>query len=105
MAVFTLALKILLKNQEFPRKCEHGQRKWLSCLRQVVWSEVTFFVKSPVLSLFAVFLQSASISNSGMVVFLSGLTISYLCLCAYYTIFRIKIFNYYYIASGMLHCL
>ena len=61
---------------------------------------MTFFVRSPVLSIFAVLLQSASVSNSGMVVFFSGLTISYLCLCAYYTIFRIKIFNYYYIASG-----
>jgi len=27
------------------------------------------------------------------------LTISYLCVCAYYTVFRIKFFNYYYIAG------
>jgi len=68
----------------------------------VVWSEVTFFVRSPVLSLFAVFIQAAAQSNYGTVVFICGATVSYLCLCAYYTIFRIRIFNYYYIASDHL---
>jgi len=29
----------------------------------------------------------------------SYLIIAYLCVCAYYTIFRIRVFNYYYLAS------
>lgn len=69
----------------------------------VVWSEVTFFNRSPVLSLFAVIVHSSATgTNYGTAVFLCGATISYLCLCAYYTIFRIRIFNYFYIASDHL---
>lgn len=29
----------------------------------------------------------------------SCMTILYLCVCAYYTIFKIRVFNYYYLAS------
>ncbi|CAF2502688.1 unnamed protein product [Rotaria sp. Silwood2] len=51
----------------------------LGCLSTIViWSEMTFFSTNPVLSIFA--------------------HIAYLCLCAYYTIFRIRIFNYFYLS-------
>ncbi|CAG0886962.1 unnamed protein product [Darwinula stevensoni] len=83
----------------------------------VVWSEVSFFNKEPVLSLFAKFVQLAKENYDyfSMEV-ISFLTISYLCICAYYTVFKIRILNLYYLAphhqtdeyslifAGMLLC-
>ena len=68
----------------------------------VVWSEVTFFNRTPVLSLFAVFVQLARDHsyNYTAIEVIATLTIAYLCVCAYYTIFKIRFFNYYYLASG-----
>nr|XP_039254494.1 G-protein coupled receptor-associated protein LMBRD2-like [Styela clava] len=66
----------------------------------VVWSECTFFNAKPVLSLFAIFINLAKTSYSYFYIELACFaTISYLCICAYYTIFRMKIFNIYYIAG------
>ncbi|XP_041359946.1 G-protein coupled receptor-associated protein LMBRD2-like [Gigantopelta aegis] len=66
----------------------------------VVWSECLFFVKKPVLSLFAVFIDIAKQHYDYVYIeFASILTIAYLCFCAYYSVFQIRIFNYYYIAS------
>ncbi|XP_076814972.1 G-protein coupled receptor-associated protein LMBRD2-like isoform X2 [Clavelina lepadiformis] len=66
----------------------------------VVWSECTFFNENPVLSLFAIFINLAKSSyNYFYIELASCLTISYLCVCAYYTVFRIKFFNYFYIAG------
>ncbi|GAB6023736.1 hypothetical protein CHUAL_008492 [Chamberlinius hualienensis] len=83
----------------------------------VVWSEVTFFNRSPVLSIFAIFLELARDRYAYFYIeFVSCLIIFYLCVCAYYTIFKIRVLNYYYLAphhqtdeyslifSGMLLC-
>ncbi|XP_068461265.1 G-protein coupled receptor-associated protein LMBRD2B-like [Clinocottus analis] len=83
----------------------------------VVWSECTFFTTHPVLSLFAVFVQLAEKQHNyiciEMVCFVS---ILFLCVCVYSTVFRIRVFNYYYLVphhqtdayslqfSGMLFC-
>ncbi|CAB4016816.1 LMBR1 domain-containing 2-like, partial [Paramuricea clavata] len=60
---------------------------------------VTFFIIEPRLSLFALFLYEA---QKGYFYFyvelISWVTITYMCICAYYTVFRIRIFNYYYFA-------
>ncbi|KAL4235670.1 LMBR1 domain-containing protein 2 [Mactra antiquata] len=83
----------------------------------VVWSECLFFIQDPVLSIFAVFINLAKESYDYVYIeFASILTIAYLCTCAYYSVFQIKILNYYYIAphhqtneyslifTGMLLC-
>lgn len=81
----------------------------------VVWSEVTFFNKYPVLSLFAYFVDLAK-RNYFEIEIVSILTLAYLCICTYYTVFKIRVLNYYYLApyhqtdeyslifSGMLLC-
>ncbi|KAM9734443.1 G-protein coupled receptor-associated protein LMBRD2B-like, partial [Menidia menidia] len=83
----------------------------------VVWSEVTFFSTRPVLSLFAVLLQLAERDYNYLYIEISCfVTIFYLCTCVFSTVFRIRVFNYYYLAphhqtdayslqfSGMLFC-
>ncbi|XP_029167240.1 LMBR1 domain-containing protein 2 homolog [Nylanderia fulva] len=83
----------------------------------VVWSEVTFFNKSPVLSIFAQFLNLAKRDYDyvGMEI-LSTFIIAYLCYCAYSTVLKIRVLNLYYLApyqqtneyslifSGMMFC-
>ncbi|KAK7100923.1 G-protein coupled receptor-associated protein LMBRD2-like [Littorina saxatilis] len=65
----------------------------------VVWSECLFFIKSPVLSLFAVFINLARDNHDYAYIELASiLTIAYLCFCAYFSVFKIRILNYYYIA-------
>ncbi|CAL1294543.1 unnamed protein product [Larinioides sclopetarius] len=65
----------------------------------VVWSELTFFTQSPTLSIFALFIKSAKANyNYILIEIISTATIAYLCVCAYYTVFRIRILNYYYLA-------
>ncbi|XP_049844967.1 LMBR1 domain-containing protein 2 homolog isoform X1 [Schistocerca gregaria] len=83
----------------------------------VVWSEVTFFNKEPVLSLFAEFINLAAASyDYATIEVLSTLVIAYLCYCAYSTVLKIKFLNLYYLAphhqtdeyslifSGMMLC-
>ncbi|XP_011643230.1 LMBR1 domain-containing protein 2 homolog isoform X2 [Pogonomyrmex barbatus] len=83
----------------------------------VVWSEVTFFNKSPVLSLFAQFLNLAKRNYDYFTIeMLSTLIIAYLCYCAYSTVLKIRVLNLYYLApnhqtneyslifSGMMLC-
>lgn len=83
----------------------------------VVWSEVTFFIKSPTISLFAVFINLAKKNYDYVYIeIVSCVTIAYMCTAAYYTIFKIRVLNYYYLAprhqtdeyslifSGMLLC-
>lgn len=89
----------------------------------VVWSECTFFSTRPVLSLFAVFIQlaerdynylyievmaapctgapaSAPLTEpSRLLQMACFITIFFLCTCVYSTVFRIRVFNYYYLAS------
>lgn len=67
----------------------------------VIWSEMTFFNKQPVLSIFAIFLIRARNTYNYFSIELFGcLIIAYLCFCAYYTIFKIRLFNYYYLAPN-----
>ncbi|XP_012535591.1 LMBR1 domain-containing protein 2 homolog isoform X2 [Monomorium pharaonis] len=83
----------------------------------VVWSEVTFFNKSPVLSLFAQFHNLAKRNYDYCTIeILSTLIIAYLCYCAYSTVLKIRVLNLYYLAphhqtneyslifSGMMLC-
>ncbi|XP_063051764.1 G-protein coupled receptor-associated protein LMBRD2a [Engraulis encrasicolus] len=83
----------------------------------LVWSECTFFSTKHVLSLFAIFIQLAEKEyNYFYIEMACFVTIFYLCYCVYSTVFRIRVFNYYYLAphhqtdayslqfSGMLFC-
>ncbi|CAF0997675.1 unnamed protein product [Rotaria sordida] len=65
----------------------------------VIWSEMTFFRTKPVLSIFAKCVNAARDHHSyfTMEVFCC-LSIAYLCLCAYYTIFRIRVLDYFYLS-------
>lgn len=65
----------------------------------VVWSELTFFNRSPVLSIFARVLDVAKNNYDFLTIeIFSMLTLCYLCYCAYSTVFRIKFLNLYYLA-------
>lgn len=83
----------------------------------VVWSELTFFNRSPVLSIFANVVNVAKAGHDFLTIeLISMLTLCYLCYCAYSTVFRIKFLDLYYLAphhatnehslifSGMLLC-
>ncbi|XP_059193816.1 G-protein coupled receptor-associated protein LMBRD2a [Centropristis striata] len=83
----------------------------------VVWSECTFFSTHPVLSLFAVFVQMAEKQHNYICIeVVCFVSILFLCVCVYSTVFRIRFFNYYYLVphhqtdayslqfSGMLFC-
>lgn len=83
----------------------------------VVWSELTFFNRSPVLSIFANVVNLAKSQHDFLTIeIFSMITLCYLCYCAYSTVFRIKFLNLYYLAphhttnehslifSGMLLC-
>ncbi|CAF0873038.1 unnamed protein product [Rotaria sp. Silwood1] len=65
----------------------------------VIWCEMTFFSTKPVLSIFAQCINTARRHYDYFTIeILCCLSIAYLCLCAYYTIFRIRIFNYFYLS-------
>ncbi|XP_062905740.1 G-protein coupled receptor-associated protein LMBRD2B [Mobula hypostoma] len=83
----------------------------------VVWSECSFFSTNPVLSPFAIFISLAqSTYNYLHIQMACFISISFLSICVYWTVFRIRVFNYYYLAahhqtdaysllfSGMLFC-
>lgn len=83
----------------------------------LVWSEVTFFITKPVLSIYAQMIRGASVGYYYFYVeVISCVTISYMCVCVYYTVFKMRFFNYYYFApkhqtdpnsllfSGLLLC-
>ena len=83
----------------------------------VVWSECVFWCQSPVLSLYAIFIDEAQKNHAFFVLeCLSAFTVAYLSVCAYYTIFKVRILSYYHLSphhntddnsltfSGMLLC-
>ncbi|XP_054905242.1 G-protein coupled receptor-associated protein LMBRD2B-like [Poeciliopsis prolifica] len=83
----------------------------------VVWSECTFFSAQPILSLFAVFVQKAEQHYDYILIeMVCFVSILFLCVCVYSTVFRIRVFNYYHLVphhqtdaysllfSGMLFC-
>merc|ERR1712038_1302752 len=65
----------------------------------IVWSEVTFFSQSPTLSIFAA-LVSGFNPNYFALECICLVTICYLSLCTYYTVFKVRVLNYYYLASN-----
>lgn len=69
----------------------------------VVWSEMTFFIRSPMVSLFGVFHRAAEQRHDYLAIeVVSVVTLGYLCVCAYYTVFRVRVLNYYYLAPHHL---
>lgn len=67
----------------------------------IIWSEVTFFSRSPTLSVFAAFVNLFSRNRDYFAIEITCIiTIFYLSLCAYYTIFKIRVLNYYYLAGN-----
>ncbi|KAF2905093.1 hypothetical protein ILUMI_01077 [Ignelater luminosus] len=65
----------------------------------VVWSEVTFFNKQPVLSIFAIIVNVAKVKYDYFTIeLLSTVVILYLCYCAYSTVLKIRVLNLYYLA-------
>lgn len=83
----------------------------------VVWSELTFSIHQPVLSIFASVVDMAQNNqNYFLMEIFSIISIGYLAICAFYTVFKMRIFNIYYLAtnhqtneysllfSGMLLC-
>ncbi|CAG2112013.1 unnamed protein product, partial [Medioppia subpectinata] len=66
----------------------------------VVWSEMTFSVESIPLSIFALIMKALRNNYSYFLIeSFSIVSIAYLCVCAYYTVFKIRIFNYYYLSA------
>ncbi|CAF1457196.1 unnamed protein product [Rotaria sordida] len=60
---------------------------------------MTFFSTNPVLSMFARCVDSAERYYDYFTLeIFCFLSITYLCLCAYYTMFHIRIFNYFYLS-------
>ncbi|XP_023941933.2 LMBR1 domain-containing protein 2 homolog isoform X2 [Bicyclus anynana] len=83
----------------------------------VVWSELTFFCKKPVLSIFANIINASKDTyNYAAIVSISTLVIAYMFYCAYSTVLKIRLLNLYYLAphhqtneyslifSGMMVC-
>jgi len=67
----------------------------------IVWSEITFFSSKPVLSVFAAIVKSAASSHNYLAIEIVCLiTICYLCLCTYYTVFKVRVLNYFYLAPN-----
>lgn len=84
-----------------------------------MWSEVTFSINKPTLSIFALIVDSARIHHYYFTIEVEQkkkqfslkkkfeflffkvfccLGIAYMCACAYYTMFRIRVFNYFYLS-------
>jgi len=67
----------------------------------LTWSEVTFFSERPTLSFFALFIQAGAYNHSyRWLELISFFTICYMCICAYFTIFKVRVLNYYYLAPN-----
>ncbi|KAI9104440.1 LMBR1-like membrane protein-domain-containing protein [Phlyctochytrium arcticum] len=60
----------------------------------LIWSESTFQIESPVLSIPAVILKSPYIGYVALELVAFAM-ILYMCICAYSTLFKIKFFDYY----------
>lgn len=67
----------------------------------IVWSEATFSIQQQNLSVFArLVYASHKFGNYISVEALSIAVVAYLSICAYFTVFRIRIFNLYYLAPN-----
>nr|CDP97965.2 Bm2824 [Brugia malayi] len=64
----------------------------------VMWSECTFFIVHPRLSLAALIVHHAAYDYHYLhVQIYATVIISYLCICAYYTVFKLQIYRYYHL--------
>ncbi|KAL5251562.1 hypothetical protein ACHWQZ_G017060 [Mnemiopsis leidyi] len=64
----------------------------------IIWSEMVFSVKHPTLTICAILVDV--VKKPAIVVVVCITFISYMCLCAYYTIFKLRLFNLYYMAPA-----
>ncbi|KHN88143.1 LMBR1 domain-containing protein 2 -like protein [Toxocara canis] len=73
----------------------------ISCVFSVVvvWSECTFFIVRPTLSVPALLVDAAArLYDFGFLMeTIAFYLISYLCICAYYTVFKLRIYRYYHL--------
>ncbi|KAF7723705.1 LMBR1 domain-containing protein 2 [Apophysomyces ossiformis] len=60
----------------------------------ILWSELTFNVEKPVISIVALALRACD-NNYAAVQLLSFFTLMYMCLCVYSSLFKIRFFNLY----------
>uniref|UniRef100_A0A1I8EZG2 LMBR1 domain-containing protein 2 n=1 Tax=Wuchereria bancrofti TaxID=6293 RepID=A0A1I8EZG2_WUCBA len=64
----------------------------------VMWSECTFFIVHPRLSLAALIVHSTAYDYHYLhIQIYATVIISYLCICAYYTVFKLQIYRYYHL--------
>ncbi|CAG9536789.1 unnamed protein product [Cercopithifilaria johnstoni] len=64
----------------------------------VMWSECTFFIVHPRLSLAALIVHHAAHGYHYLhIQICATVIISYLCICAYYTVFKLRIYRYYHL--------
>lgn len=67
----------------------------------LLWSEVLFFIEVPILSIFAQIMLALGVSENFVgVELLTFLSLLYMGMCAYRVIFRLRIFNWYYMVPG-----
>uniref|UniRef100_A0A914M6C5 Uncharacterized protein n=1 Tax=Meloidogyne incognita TaxID=6306 RepID=A0A914M6C5_MELIC len=67
----------------------------------ILWSECTFFISSPQLSLAALLLHGLAKNYHYKFIQICAIAmILYLCICAYYTIFQLRIYRYYRLDSN-----
>lgn len=67
----------------------------------ILWSECTFFISSPQLSLAALLLHGLATNYHYKFIQICAIAmILYLCICAYYTIFQLRIYRYYRLDSN-----
>jgi len=115
-------------DRRFKRQVEAGDRGWLALLANpttewywrclllprlyqalavlallasitLTWSEATFFSERPTLSILALVIQAGRYERGyGFIEAFSLLAICYMCICAYYTVFQVRVLNYYYLA-------
>uniref|UniRef100_A0A0N5ALM3 LMBR1 domain-containing protein 2 n=1 Tax=Syphacia muris TaxID=451379 RepID=A0A0N5ALM3_9BILA len=64
----------------------------------IMWSECTFFVVHPTLSLASKVVAAAAMSYHYLEIQMWSMAIiAYLCICAYYTVFKLRIYRYYHL--------
>uniref|UniRef100_A0A0R3S0S6 LMBR1 domain-containing protein 2 n=1 Tax=Elaeophora elaphi TaxID=1147741 RepID=A0A0R3S0S6_9BILA len=64
----------------------------------IMWSECTFFIIHPRLSLAALIVHHAAHGHHYLhIQIYATVIISYLCMCAYYTVFKLRIYRYYHL--------
>ncbi|KAI9025976.1 LMBR1-like membrane protein-domain-containing protein [Phycomyces nitens] len=60
----------------------------------ILWSELTFNVKTPVISIVGILLEACGF-NYAAVELIALLTLTYMCLCVYSSLFKFRLFNLY----------